>query len=47
MENDSCISICFSDREKYTNMFNDNLLRAVEQAYAEDAIVGAVLSDNT
>lgn len=47
MENGSCISVCFSSRDDMANMFRDNLLRAVEQAYAEDAIVGAALANQT
>jgi hypothetical protein len=47
MENGNCITVCATDRENYTEMFKGNLLRAVEKAYAEDAIMGAALADAT
>lgn len=47
MENGNFHSVCFSDRKNYTEMFKENLLRDVERAFAEDAIMGAALADAT
>lgn len=43
VENGSLHTISFSDRDRYTEMFKDNLLRAVEKAFLEDALTGALL----
>lgn len=47
MENGNCVAVCFSDRKNYTEMFKENLLRDVERAFAEDAIMGAALAAAT
>jgi hypothetical protein len=41
------VTVCFSDRENMTKMYADEVLRAIERAYAEDALMGAALADAT
>lgn len=40
-------SITVSDRENMTKMYADEVLRTIERAYAEDALMGAALADAT
>lgn len=42
----SC-SVHFSEREPLTKQYADELLRQAEEAYAEDALVGKVISEVT
>lgn len=46
IKGDSVISISFSDRESYIEMFRNNLLHAVEDAFVEDALVGISIPTN-
>ena len=45
MENGNKVSISFSDRERYTEMFAGNLLRAAQDAFVEDALLGAEMQN--
>lgn len=38
------ISVCGSEVERYTVMFHENMLRAIERAFLEDALVGQALT---
>ncbi len=46
MERGDRISLCFSDRKNYEEMFLGNLLRAVDDAFIEDAIAGQAFDNN-
>ena len=41
------VTINFNERARWVAMFTENLLRAVDQAYAEDARMGATISSIT
>ncbi len=45
MENGNRISLSRSDIKRYEEMFLENLARAAEDAFVEDAIVGATLQE--
>ena len=46
IERDSVISVGLSDRESYIEMFRNNLLHAVEDAFVEDALLGISIPTN-
>lgn len=45
-ENGSLIRVGYNDRKSYEEMFRDNLLRACEDAFQEDAQVGVEFHQN-
>ena len=44
VEKERVITVCFSDRKKMEEMFRDNLLRACDDAFREDALMGGMLA---
>lgn len=46
VENEKLIKVSFSDVESYTRMFQENLLRYVEDAVVEDTLVGMAIPSN-
>lgn len=45
IENGRCILLGKRDQESYQSMFRENLLREVERAFLEDALMGQALQE--
>lgn len=44
LENGRCVTVCHSDRKRYAEHYRDEMLRACERAFLEDALMGAAVA---